>query len=585
AWLEEHCRAQSAQGLQAGQLRLASALVRDCIGPYLDDQPASPLHVVVVGGAGAGKSTVANLLSGASAAEANPQAGFTKHPIAYTASNGTLNWAGHLGFLGPLQRQPEPGPANLDADVYQVRQVTSEAGGLDLLKDLVIWDCPDMTTWAASGYVPRLLEVAGLADIIVYVASDERYNDEVPTQFLRLLLQTGKPVIVCLMKMKEADVPAIVGHFQHDVLGRMPGPVVSCLAIPFLSVEELADPARLAPRFRIPLLNQVAVIGRPAKVARERTIRGAAQFLASHTESLLSSAQSDIAALHGWRNTVQTGKGEFDSRYQREYLHSEKFQQFDQALVRLLDLLELPGVGKVVSSALWVLRTPYRLLKGLATKALTRPEGAALPETAILEQALEGWLDLLRKEAVRQAGSHPLWAHIEQGFLNGLGDKAHERFQQGFRGFQLGLAEEVNRTARAIYEELEKSPARLNTLRGIKFTFDAGAIGLAIAAGGTTLWHDLILVPVAAAITQQLVEFFGQGYVESQRELARQRQQALMVQYISGPLAEWLIQWPATGGSSYERLQLALKRLPPAVRQLHAAVFEQLAHADSGANK
>src|SRR5262249_45352611 len=163
----------------------------DCIGPFLDDQPATPLHVVVVGGAGAGKSTVANLLSGASAAEANPQAGFTRHPIAYTSGNGMLNWTGHLGFLGQLQRLPEPGPANLDADVYQVRQVDTEAGGLDLLKDLVIWDCPDMTTWAASGYVSRLLEVAGLADIIIYVASDERYNDEVPTQFLGLLLQTG----------------------------------------------------------------------------------------------------------------------------------------------------------------------------------------------------------------------------------------------------------------------------------------------------------------------------------------------------------------------------------------------------------
>jgi hypothetical protein len=577
AWLEEHCRAQGTQGMQAGQLRLAAALVRDCIGPFLDDQPATPLHLAVVGGAGAGKSTVANLLSGASAAETNPQAGFTRHPIAYASSNGVIAWTGHYGFLGPLQRLAEPGPANLDADVYQVRQVPTDAGGLDLLKDLVIWDCPDMTTWAASGYVPRLLEVAGLADIVVYVASDERYNDEVPTQFLQLLLQTGKPVIVCLMKMKEADTPAIVGHFQREVLARMPGPVVSCLAVPYMTAEELSDPARMAPRHRIPLLNQVAVIARPAKAARERTVRGAVQFLSSHTESLLASAQSDVAALQGWRGIVQTGEREFDSRYQREYLQSEKFQQFDQALVRLIDLLELPGVGKVVSSALWVLRTPYRLLKGWASKALTRPEGAALPETATLEQALDGWLDLLRKEAVRRAGSHPLWAHIEQGFLNGLADKARERFQQGYRGFQLGLAEEVDRTARSIYEEMEKSPARLNTLRGMKFVMDTGAIAGAFVAGGTTLWHDIILVPLAASITQQLVEFMGKGYVETQRESARQRQMALMTQYISGPLAEWLIQWPATGGSAYERLQLALRRLPAAMHRLQAAVGQQLA--------
>jgi hypothetical protein len=52
---------------------------------------------------------------------------------------------------------------------------------------------------------------------------------------------------------------------------------------------------------------------------------------------------------------------------------------------------------------------------------------------------------------------------------------------------------------------------------------------------------------------------------------------ALMTQYISGPLADWLIQWPATGGSAYERLQLALRRLPAAMQQLQAAVGQQLA--------
>src|SRR5947209_7698313 len=122
-WLEEHCRRHPDQAAHAGQLRLAAALVRNSLGPFLNDQPDVPLHVAVVGGAGAGKSTVANLLTGATAAESNPQAGFTRHPVAYAGTNGALNWSGHLGFLGPLQRLPQASPANLDADVYQVRRV------------------------------------------------------------------------------------------------------------------------------------------------------------------------------------------------------------------------------------------------------------------------------------------------------------------------------------------------------------------------------------------------------------------------------------------------------------------------------
>src|SRR6266851_2478745 len=274
-WLEQHCRRLPDQERAAGQLRLAAAMVRNCIGPQLDGQPAIPLHIVVVGGAGAGKSTIANMLSGAQAAEANPQAGFTRHPIAYTNTNGPVNWAGFLGFLGPLQRLNQPSPSSLDEDVYQIRRVPSDPLGFDLLKDFVVWDCPDMTTWAAGGYIPRLIETTGLADVIVYVASDERYNDEVPTQFLNLLLQTGKPVVVCLMKMREADAPALIAHFQKDVAGQLPAGIVGCLAIPFLTREQLADPARQATRYRIPLLNQVAVLGNPVAAARRRSVVGA----------------------------------------------------------------------------------------------------------------------------------------------------------------------------------------------------------------------------------------------------------------------------------------------------------------------
>ena len=550
--------------------------MRNCIGPLLDDQPPVPLHVVVVGGAGAGKSTVANLLSGATAAEANPQAGFTRHPIAYTSANGPLNWAGHLGFLGPLQPLTQPSPSSLDEDVYQVRRVPADPTAFDLLKDFIVWDCPDMTTWAAGGYIPRLMEAAALADILVFVASDERYNDEIPTQFLHLLVQTGKPVVVCLMKMRESDAPALVAHFNKEVVAHLPHPpgggVVGTLAIPHLSPAQLADPARQAARYRIPLLNQVAVLGSPATTARRRTIQGATRYLVRHREELLAGAEHDLHAMQRWQSVVVTGQAEFEQRYLREYLTSEKFRGFDEALVRLMELLELPGVGRVLSGALYVLRTPYRLVKGLVVKAISRPEAPSRPELPILEDALNGWIDLLRKEAARHDDDHALWAHVAEGFHGGgLSERIRERFQQNYRNFQTGLTTEVDRTARAIYEQLEKTPAVLNTLRGSKFALDLAAIGGTLAAGGIT-WHDFILVPLVASLTHQLVELLGKQVVETQREQTRERQQALMKQHLSAPLAEWLVQWPATGGSEFERLQLALRRIPAAIAQLDARV-------------
>lgn len=576
AWLEGHCRQHPEAGDNAGMLRLAAAVARNVIGPYLEDQPVEPLHLAIVGGAGAGKSTLANMLSGAVLAESNPQAGFTRHPIAYTHSNGQVSWAAHVGFLGPLRRLTEATPANLDADVYQIRRVP-DANVYSLLKHFVVWDCPDMTTWAATGYASRLLEIVGLADVVVYVASDERYNDQVPTEYLRLFLQAGKAVVVCLVKMHEQHAPALLDHFKKDVLAKMPSEPMACLTIPHLTREELADPINKANRYRVPLLNQIAVLGEMPAAARKRSVRSAMNFLTGAEKQLLSVARADLTALQSWRGVVHDGQIEFDARYKREYLTSDRLHRFDEALVKLLDLLELPGVGKYVSGALWVLRTPYRLLRNMLTKAMTRPEARALPERPIFEAAFTGWMDTLRKEAAQRGLTHPLWTHINQGFNRGLTDLAREQFEQGLRNFQASMADEVDRTARAIYEEIEKNPIALNTLRGTKFALDAGSIAAALALGGISI-HDLVLVPLAASVTHQLVELLGKQYVDAQREHARTRQQALVTQYISGPLAAWLVQWPSTGGSTYERLHQALTRIPIAIRQLQVEVKGKMAN-------
>ena len=161
--------------------------------------------------------------------------------------------------------------------------------------------------------------------------------------------------------------------------------------------------------------------------------------------------------------------------------------------------------------------------------------------------------------------------HIEKGFGGGLTELAHERFQQGFRSFQLSLADEVDRTARGIYEELEKKPALLNTLRGGNLTLDVAAIAGSLTIGHIGL-HDFVLVPLMASIKQHVVEWLGKQYVENQRDQMRMRQQRLATQYISTPLAAWLEEWPVTEGSTFERLQVALRRVPPAVQELEAAM-------------
>jgi len=528
------------------------------------------LFLAVVGGAGSGKSTVANLLCGEVVAESNPQAGFTRHPIAYSSVDSTSGWPNSHGFLGPLRHLTAASPSNLDEDVFQIRKVGNTADN-QLLSQIVVWDCPDMTTWAASGYAPRLLEVAALADVIVYVASDERYNDAIPTQYLRLLLRSGKPVVAVLTKMKADNVGEITAHFKSEVLVDLPRGRIAVMAVPHLTHDELAEPMAHAGRYRIPIVNQLMVLSEGAAELRSQDVIASTKFLSSAGNEMLSAARDDVAAMEDWNRLVSGGQAEFEDRYRREFLTSAKFHRFDEALVRLIELLELPGVGKFLSSALHLVRTPYRLVKGLIGKMLGPPDAPTIPEQPVLDAAFAAWVDQVRATALANQKRHSLWAQVAAGFETNLGGQLRERFETGLQGFQAGQRDEIDATARAIYEDLEKSPSTLAALRGSKLALDITAITGGLVMGGIG-WSDLIIVPVAAAVSQQLVEWLGAGYVELQRDKARQRQQELVARSIVRPIGDLLTKWPASGGTDLERLQQVLKRVPESLVKLEAAV-------------
>ena len=571
SWLEEHCRRQSTMGEHAAHLRLAAALTRNVVGPAIDGLSAKPLFLAVVGGAGAGKSTVVNFLVGSVVAEANPQAGYTRHPTAYLSEAYTGSWPSFLGFLGPLNRLSQPQPANLDEDVYQVRRVAPK-GSNDPLSDFVIWDCPDMTTWASTGYVSRLMEVMGLADVVIYVASDERYNDEVPTQFLHLLMKAGKAVVVCLTKVREADAPALADHFTREVLGRLPRvegaelpPVVT---IPQLPAAVRSDPSGQGGRYRAQLLNQILVLCPSAEVTRQRTIRNALAYLTTAADGLIDVARRDLAELELWRTSVDTGRADFEKRYRNEFLSGESFRRFDRTREQVVEMLELPGPGKFLSVGLGFLRLPYRAARDFLVSVVHRPEISGQSEQAICTAALSAWLDGLQAEALRRSGTHPIWKQISHGFDAGLKTQAQDRFATVFRTFELKETDELDQAARAVPETLTRSPVLLGGLRLGIVALDLAAIGGVLWATWMPSWYHLLLIPVAVSLTRQGVELAVRQVVDVGRNRIRNHREELVHQHLSGPLANWLAEWPTSGGSALERLQLVLRRIPETIRVL-----------------
>lgn len=575
-WLEGHCRAHPEQATHATHLRLAAALARNVIGPAIEKQPAKPLHIAVVGGAGAGKSTVVNFLVGKIVAEANPQAGYTRHPTAFVPESLLATWPATDGFLGPMVKIEGDAPANRDEEVYQRKTISLP--GDDPLAEFVVWDCPDMTTVAAEGYAGRLTEVAALADAIVYVASDERYNDEMPTQYLHLLIRAGKAVVVCLTKMKEVDATGIIVHFRNEVFGKLPAlpdgsrPNVPIVYIPNLTPVERADPLTHGGKFRVALANPLLALCSNANSTRARTVANASRFLETAAEGLLDVARADLAHINAWKANVATGRAGFEDRYRREFLAGETFRRFDRTRDEILDLLELPGKAKSISTILGFVRWPYVKARDFLISLVTRPPALALSERDVLTNSLSGWLDGLQAESIRNSSSHPVWKQAAAAFGEGAKQSASDKFTISLRDYETKEMLEIESVGKGITEKLSATPVLVNGLRGIKIAMEITAVLFILGYFWPWNWWLILLVPLSLALVHQIAEGIVRVRVETARAKVRGQRMSLVTNHLTAPLASWLAELPIAEGTSLERLNQILARVPDAIKRVTNAV-------------
>ena len=71
-------------------------------------------------------------------------------------------------------------------------------------------------------------------------------------------------------------------------------------------------------------------------------------------------------------------------------------------------------------------------------------------------------------------------------------------------------------------------------------------------------------------MTRLLVEFVVRQLVDAGRQRVRGQREQVLGEHLTTPVAEWLNDRPTSGGTSLEKLQLILRRVPESIRALAA---------------
>ena len=95
---------------------------------------------------------------------------------------------------------------------------------------------------------------------------------------------------------------------------------------------------------------------------KRQMLAGAVDFLQRRLGEVLRPLVAEVEMAHAWEHMVERlTQRELLERYRSEYLDGERYGEFDQALVRLMDQLEIPGVGPLMRLLSTAVRAPFRM--------------------------------------------------------------------------------------------------------------------------------------------------------------------------------------------------------------------------------
>ncbi len=492
------------------QLIYAEAFIRK--GQLLAAEQQFPLQIAVIGPTQAGKSSVVNLLLESNLAGVSPLAGYTVHPHGFCNNVRISDCGGLQNYFGRFQQLAEH---QLSAKRHDCYSLAETSGLASLLPSCVLWDTPDFDSIDAADYKEGVIRTIALADIVLLVVSKEKYADQSVWEMMTTIEMFNQPTLICINKLTEGSEHFIIPSLKEKWLQvrRDAFPEV----VPLFFQKQNAMPVW-------PESSEKILLSLQKKVSANKHSLYQQQLLQKYWPTWLEPVYAEHKAAESWQVLVDQSLKRALKDYQRDYLdHPHHYQTFQQALIELLNLLEVPGIGKVLGKTRRVMTWPLRKLLRLGGK--TSLDGVP-QELELLNQIGNHVIIQLTDQLLERTDSEAVdveWWKDAVTLLRQQKNRILQRYQTEVENYHADFQQDVEATAQRLYHKLQEQPLVLNTLRATRATTDATAMALAIHAGGIGL-HDLVVTPAMLSMTSFLAESAVGSYMNRQEAELKQHQ-------------------------------------------------------------
>lgn len=491
------------------QLFYAEAFIRK--GMLLETHPNTPLQIAVIGPTQAGKSSVANLILNSKLAKASPLAGYTVHPQGFCNEVSADECTGLQSFFGRFQQLKLD---ELTMDRHDCYSLTDQNIDSELLPRSVFWDTPDFDSIDSVDYREGVIRTIALADIIVLVVSKEKYADQSVWEMMSEIEVFHQPTLICVNKLVEGTEDLITNSlrekWEHARNDEFPD------VIPMFYQKQTGMPEWPESEKR-----QFSQLERAVSQKKHHEYQD--NLLNQHWYDWLEPVVAEHEAIKIWRSLVDKSIEQALVEYKRDYLdHPHYYETFQNTIVELLSLLEVPGFASVLTKTRRALTWPIRKIMSFG-KSIVSPESQ---EEAILGQIGEHLIISFSEQLLEKIESdtkQSKWWKDSYCLVREQRDELLKEYDTAIDNYMVDFQEDVHAAATKLYDKLSEQPVLLNTLRATRVTTDVAAIALILETGGIGV-HDLIITPAMLAITSLLAESAIGSYINRVEAELKQHQ-------------------------------------------------------------